>query len=70
MTGKRIWFKRQRFEIIEWNTTAGTATVEPHDQELVDLLRNVMVANMPLLYYHQSDMFCVIHPNLPTPDTA
>jgi len=43
----------------------------PNDEGLSDLLRRVILVNVPLLYYYNSDAYVIIHPNLPPlPTTA
>ncbi len=70
MVGRHVFHNGQRYEITQWDTTGGQVAVTPSDPELVDILRRVILANMPLLYYYNSDLYCIIHPNLPTPSTT
>ncbi|HMO16423.1 MAG TPA: hypothetical protein PKD64_18665 [Pirellulaceae bacterium] len=70
MIGKTIYHNGQRYSVTQWKAVDGTIAVDPNDQEVVDLLRHVLVANMPLLYYYNSNVFAIIHPNLPTPQTT
>ena len=70
MVNNTILHNMQRYTVTEWDSAHGTVAIQPPDVDLTQLLRAVMLANMPLLYYPSSGVYAVIHPNLPTPRTT
>lgn len=70
MVGQIICHNGQLYEVTEWDPAQGRVAINPADSGLQQLLRQVIITNMPLLYYHSSGVYCVIHPNLPTPKTT
>lgn len=70
MVGRYGFHNGKRYQITQWDTPAGQVSTSPSEPGWVGLLRNVILANMSPLYYYNSDLYCIIHPNLPAPSTT